>query len=146
MSSTQAANSTSTGRGAGGDRLLRLVLKLDAVVTGVNGLAYLALAGILDSIFGYPKGLQYEIGAFLAVYGVVVLFTATRPVVSRPAVQTYIVMNVLWAVLSIVALITGELHATLLGEVWGVLQALVVAGFAALQAFALSRTPRTQSA
>jgi hypothetical protein len=27
---------------------LRLILKLDAAVTGVNGIAYLALAGALD--------------------------------------------------------------------------------------------------
>jgi hypothetical protein len=71
------------------------VLKLDAVVTGVNGLAYLALAGVLDSLFGYPMGIQYEVGAFLLVYGAVVLFTATRPIVSRPAVLTLIVINVL---------------------------------------------------
>jgi hypothetical protein len=60
---------------------------------------------------------------------------------SRPAVLTLIVINVLWVALSLIALTTGELHATLLGEVWDVLQALVVAGFAALQVFTLGRTP-----
>lgn len=38
------------------DRRLRLALKLDAVVTGLNGVAYLMAAALLDDFVGLPAG------------------------------------------------------------------------------------------
>ncbi|SCF38253.1 hypothetical protein [Micromonospora mirobrigensis] len=142
MSSMQASNPVSTPTRAANDRLLRLVLKLDAVVTAVNGVAYLALAGVLNDLFGYPTGVQYEVGAFLLVYGIAVWVTATRPVVSRGATKLWIAVNVLWVVLSLVVVATGAIEATTLGKVWMVLQAVVVGAFAALQAYALGKADR----
>lgn len=123
----------------GSDRLLRLVLKLDAVVTAGNGLAYLALAGVLEDLLGYPPAAQYGVGAFLLVYGLAVLWTATRPVVSRAAAFAYAVVNIAWVVLSLVVLATGALSPTGIGKVWIVLQAVVVGGFAAAQLYALRK-------
>jgi hypothetical protein len=132
--------STRSAVRTGSDRLLRLVLKLDAVVTAGNGLAYLALAGVLHDLLGYPTSVQYGVGAFLLVYGLAVLWTATRPVVSRSAALAYAVINVLWVVLSLGVVATDALTATTLGKVWIVLQAIVVGAFAALQFFALRRS------
>lgn len=129
-------------RATGGDAMLRLVLKLDALVTAVNGVAYLALAGPLHDLFGFPTALQYPVGVFLVGYGAVVMYAATRPAVSAAATRTFIVMNVLWAVASVVILAAGELSATALGGVWAMLQALVVAAFGGLQAYALRRAGR----
>lgn len=36
--------------------MLRTVLRLDAAVTGLNGLAYLALAGPLEDLLGLAPG------------------------------------------------------------------------------------------
>lgn len=142
MSSAQASNNVSLPTRAANDRLLRLVLKLDAVVTAVNGVAYLALTGVLNDLFGYPTSVQYEAGAFLLVYGIAVWVTATRLVVSRGATKLWITVNVLWALLSLVVVITGAIEATTFGKVWMVLQAVVVGAFAAGQAYALGKADR----
>lgn len=51
-----------------GDALIRVALKLDAVVTGANGAAYLAAAGVLDGPLGLPEGFLRATGAFLIVF------------------------------------------------------------------------------
>jgi hypothetical protein len=116
--------------------LLRRFLALDAVVTGVNGLAYLVASGPLARLLGVDSGLLLVLGGILAAYGAVVGLLASR---ARPAgfpVRTVIETNLAWAVLSVVALALW-LSPTTLGAVWNVLQALVVAGFAILQHLAL---------
>ncbi|MFF3736281.1 hypothetical protein [Streptomyces sp. NPDC002566] len=115
---------------------LRRFLALDAVVTGVNGLAYLAASGPLGRLLGVGSSTLLGLGAFLTVYaaGVGLLATRTRP--AALPVRAVIEANAVWAVLSCVALALW-LSPTLVGEAWTVAQALVVAGFAALQQTAL---------
>ena len=62
---------------------LRLALKLDAVVTGANGAAYLALAGPLEDLLGVDAALLRGVGAFLLVFAAFVAYVATRPEVPR---------------------------------------------------------------
>ena len=83
------------------DAVLRLALKLDAVVTGVNGVAYLAAAEPLEELLGLPPDLVRPLGAFLVVFAAAVWFTATRPAVARAAVLAVALANVAWAVGSI---------------------------------------------
>ena len=64
---------------------LRLILKLDAAVTGVNGIAYLALAGPLEDRLGVAPELTRPIGAFLVLFAAAVWFVASRPSVPRLA-------------------------------------------------------------
>ncbi|MBO3737343.1 hypothetical protein [Actinoplanes flavus] len=128
------------------DVLLRWVLKADAVVTGVNGIAYVALAGALTGVLGYPVSVQRWAGAFLVVYAMVVGVIATRPVVSRAAVRAVIGANVAWVLLSIGVLSAGAIEATTLGRVWMAAQAAVVAAFAALQTYALVSPGRSGTA
>jgi hypothetical protein len=116
---------------------LRLILKLDAVVTGVNGIAYLALAGPLEDLLGVAPELTRPIGAFLVLFAAAVWFVATRPVVPRMAVADIAAANAVWAVGSVAFAATGASSPTTVGTVWIVLQALVVGGFAALQALAM---------
>ncbi len=113
---------------------LRLVLKLDAVVTGVNGAAYLALAGPLEDLLGLDASVLRPIGAFLLVFAAVVWFVATRPAMSRGAVLAVAIANVDWAIGSLVLATLSPDDVTTVGTVWIVLQALVVAVFAGLQA------------
>ncbi|WP_455771600.1 hypothetical protein [Streptomyces tendae] len=63
--------------------MLRRFLALDAVVTGANALAYLALSGPLGRYLGAGSGLLLALGAFLAVYAGCVGLLAARP---RPPV------------------------------------------------------------
>ena len=116
---------------------LRLILKLDAAVTGVNGIAYLALAGPLEDRLGVAPELTRPIGAFLVLFAAAVWFVATRPSVPRLAAADIAAANAIWALGSFVFAAAGASSPTTVGTVWIVLQALVVGGFAALQALAI---------
>jgi hypothetical protein len=139
VASTQHSGAAASAGVTASDGFARLVLKLDGAVTGLNGLAYLALATVLESFFGIETSVQYPIGAFLLVYAIGVLVVGTRESITRNALCVVLVANLLWAVMSIVTLFSGVLSPTGAGEVWIVLQALVVGLFAALQYAGLKR-------
>jgi hypothetical protein len=116
-----------------GEPLLRLALKLDAVVTAANGAAYLAAAGILDSALGVPSSLLRATGAFLLVFAAIVGFVGTRPVIRPVAAGAIIGANAAWAAGSVMLAILDSFSPTVAGTAWIGLQALVVALFALLQ-------------
>ena len=120
--------------------LLRLALRLDAVVTGVNGAAYLLAASVLDDLLGLPAGLLRSGGVFLLLFAAVVWLLGARPAISTPAVRAVIALNVLWSVGSVVAVVGDAGSPSTVGAVWLVVQALVVAAFAALQLAGLRRS------
>jgi hypothetical protein len=115
---------------------LRRFLALDAGVTGANALAYLALSGPLGRFFDVDSTLLLELGAFLAVYAAAVGLLASRRRPSALGVRAVIEANLAWAVLSCLALALW-LTPSAAGAVWTALQALTVAGLAALQYIAL---------
>ncbi|WP_149826710.1 hypothetical protein [Streptomyces tailanensis] len=119
--------------------MLRRFLTMDAVVTGVNGLAYLTAAGPLGRFLGVDSGLLRALGAFLVVYAAAVALLASRERPPTLSVRAVIDANLLWAVLSLVAL-AAWLTPSTAGAVWTVLQALAVAGFAAVQYIAVRAT------
>ncbi|WP_067471792.1 hypothetical protein [Actinomadura hibisca] len=119
---------------------LKLVLRLDAVVTGVNGAAYLALAGPLSDLLGLPAGPGRAIGAFLLLYAAAVWAVSVPARPNRWAVTALAEGNAVWAVLSVVAVVTGWLSLNTVGSVWAVMQAGVVAAFAAAQFIMLRRS------
>lgn len=135
---------TNTGLLAPGDRLLRLALRADALVTGGNGLAYLALAGPIESLLGLDRGLGIPIGVFLTLYAVAVAAVGQLARIPAAAAGAVIAVNAAWAVASVVALLAGALGVTAAGAVWAVLQALVVGAFAAVQYLGLRRASAHQ--
>jgi hypothetical protein len=116
---------------------LRTALRLDAVVTGANGAAYLAAAPLLTELLGVPSGVLRGLGTFLLVYAAGVALVAARPVISAGATEVVIGANLLWAAASVAAVVTGRFDLTAVGSTWVLLQAAVVAGFAVLQLTAL---------
>ncbi|KFF95551.1 membrane protein [Streptomyces scabiei] len=121
--------------------MLRRFLAVDAVVTGANGLAYLAAAGPLGRFLGVGSGLLVALGVFLAVYAVGVALLASRERPPTLPVRAVIEANLGWAVLSLVALVLWLTPSTA-GAVWTLLQALTVGGFAAVQYVALRAAGR----
>jgi hypothetical protein len=117
--------------------LLRPALVADAAVTGANAFAYLAGAVVLDSVLGVPTALLVVLGGFLAVYSALVLRLATRP--ARAGVVAVILANLAWAAGSLIVLALDTFTPDPVGQVWIALQAVVVAGFAALQYLGLRR-------
>jgi hypothetical protein len=113
--------------------LLRFALTADAAVTGANALAYLAGAVVLDSVLGVPAGVLVAVGAFLAIFAALVLRLATRRELPRAAVLAVIDANVAWAAGSLLLLALDTFTPSTAGQVWIAVQAVAVAGFAALQ-------------
>src|SRR5215207_3033970 len=111
---------------APGVSLLRAVMRLDAAVTGANGLAYLALAGPLEDLLGLSSPLLRGVGAFL------VAFAAFVAVAGMRVPLAVIGANIAWAAGSIVAAIAGWGSPETVGTIWIVLQAITVGAFAEL--------------
>ncbi|MEV4014047.1 hypothetical protein AB0J35_26465 [Nonomuraea angiospora] len=121
-------------------KFLRLALAADAVVTGGNGLVYLAFAGPVSDLLGPGTGLLRGIGAFLLVYGAAVGLLATRRVISPAATRAVIALNIVWTLGSVAAVVTGAVDLTTIGAIWTIAQALVVGVFAELQIVGLRKT------
>ncbi|MEV6957873.1 hypothetical protein AB0M97_01445 [Streptomyces sp. NPDC051207] len=117
-------------------RMLRRFLALDAVVTGTNAVAYLAVSGPLGRFLGVRPGLLLVLGVFLAVYAAAVGLTASRAHPPALGVRIVVEANLAWALLSFLALALW-LTPSAAGTVWTILQALTVTGFAGLQHQAL---------
>ncbi|MFF7393361.1 hypothetical protein ACFZAE_33595 [Streptomyces scabiei] len=116
--------------------MLRRFLAADAAVTGANGLAYLLASGPLGRFLGVDPGLLLGLGAFLTVYAAGVALLAARERPPALPVRVVIEANLAWTVLSLVSLVLW-LTPSAAGAVWTPLQAVTVAGFAALQYLAL---------
>ncbi|MFI5942685.1 hypothetical protein ACIBCB_20845 [Streptomyces uncialis] len=116
--------------------MLRRFLALDAVVTGVNGVAYLAASGPLSRLLGVDAGLLVALGVFLTLYGLGVAALGAQRSPGTLPVRLVVEANAVWAVASLVALVFW-LTPTTVGAVWVPMQAVTVGGFALLQHLAL---------
>jgi hypothetical protein len=114
-----------------GRSMLRPALILDAAVTGLNGVAYLAAAEPLEDLLGLPAAWLRATGAVLLAFAVLVALASRRP--TPGAVSAIVAVNVAWVLGSLGFAIAGWGSPETAGTVWIVLQAIVVAGFAELQ-------------
>lgn len=137
MSTTSLAAPARTGEP------LRRLLALDAVMTGANALAYLALSGPLGRFLGIGSGLLLGLGAFLAGYAAGVGLLAARPHPPAAGVRLVVEANLAWTAASLLALALW-LSPTTAGAVWTVLQALAVAGLTLMQHRALKTRQSSQ--
>jgi hypothetical protein len=120
---------------------LRYALLADAIASGATGVLLIAGAGLLDGLLGLPVALMREAGLLLVPYVALVAYVGTREVISRPAVQTIIALNIVWTVCSVGLLLTDTMAPTALGYALVIAQAAVVAVFAELQFIGLRRQP-----
>ncbi|MBB2993207.1 hypothetical protein FHR72_004714 [Mycolicibacterium iranicum] len=79
------------------DSLVRFAMRLDAVLVGITGVPFVAAAGWLSSATGVPVAVEYALGVFFLVYGVVVYWLAGRDRV-RPGAIATITANALFTV------------------------------------------------
>lgn len=113
--------------------LLRTSLRLDALVTGVNGVAYLALSGPIESLLGLDASVGIPIGIFLTLYALAVAAIGLPASINTAAAKAVVAANAAWVVVSLAAPAEGALDVNRTGAIWAVLQAAVVGGLAALQ-------------
>jgi hypothetical protein len=123
----------------GDPRLLRLVLRLDAVATGTVGVAALAGSAVFDSALGLRTALLAGVGAFLVVYALGVWWIAAQPSLRRTAVRAVVGLNLFWFADSVLTAVTGWLDPTTLGTAVIVVQAIAVLAFADLQIIGLRK-------
>lgn len=118
---------------------LRNVLLADAVTSAGCGVAMLAGAGMLEPVLGLPGMLLRYAGISLLPFAAMVAFIATRAHLSRGAVWVVIILNVAWALESLLLLVSGWVAPTILGYGFVLFQAIVVAAFAELEFFGVRR-------
>jgi len=119
--------------------LLRLALRLDAVVSGAVGAAYLVASGPLEDLLGVSSGTLVGVGAFMVAYAATVWLVSLAEAPNRLAVRAVIAGNGLWTLASLVLAALDWASPSTAGTVWIVMQALTVATFAGLQAAGLRR-------
>lgn len=117
---------------------LRNALLLDAAASGATGLLLIAGAGLLEGLLGLPVALMRGAGLVLVPYVAFVVWAGTRETIPAGAVWAIIVANAAWAIAS-VFLLMGTLTPTLLGTMFIIGQALVVALLGELQYVGLKR-------
>lgn len=120
------------------DTLLRLAMRLDATCVGVAGIVLLATAGWFAEFTGLPKSVEYGVGVFSVVYGVVVFALAAIERV-RPAGIGTVVANALCTVIAVAAVLT--MTVTPAGGVVLVASGIYTAVMAELQFVGVRRIP-----
>lgn len=111
---------------------LRPVVLIDAGVSGLNGVAYLAAASYLSDLLGPSAVVLQGLGAFLLLWAVALAVVSTRDPMPRGVVREIGYANLIWVAGSLVVA-AGLLALTGIGLVWCLLQAATVLGFAGAQ-------------
>jgi len=119
---------------------LRRALLADAAISGATGLLMMLGAEFLKGLLGVPVSLLYYAGLSLLPFAALLVYFTTRESLARPVLWAIIICNALWAIDSILLLLTGWIQPTALGYAFIIAQALVVAIFAELQYFGLRRS------
>ena len=98
------------------DGFLRFAMRLDAVLTGVMGVGGLAVAPRIAEISGTTPALEYSVGAFFVVYGVVVFALSRLARVRVPGVAV-VIGNVVYALGAVAVVVSGMWPLTTTGIV-----------------------------
>jgi hypothetical protein len=119
---------------------LRRILLADAATSAATGVLLLADAGLLAELLALPADLLRFSGIVLLPFAALVALLATREHLPRRAVWAVIAANALWALGSVLLLVSGWIEPAALGIAFVLAQALVVALFAEAEYVGLRRT------
>ena len=120
-------------------RFLRLALLADAVATAACGVILVVGSRALEAWLQIPTALLFYAGLSLLPWAAFVYYLSAQAQVTRAAVWTVIGVNALWAVDSIVLLLTGWISPSALGYAFVLSQAALVAAFCELQFVGLKK-------
>lgn len=112
---------------------VRNVLALDAVTSGLAGIAMIAGAGFISGLTALPSGLLFWAGVVLMPWTAVLLYFSRRSSMSRFAMIDIVAVNALWVVASVGILVTGAVTPNMLGVAFVIAQAAAVLLFTVLQ-------------
>lgn len=136
MSAITATGSAGTRNST--DSLLRLAMRLDAVLVGISGIALLAAAGWFADLTGLPRSVEYGVGVFSVLYGIAVFALAGIERV-RPAGIGTVIANAACTVIALAAVFTMSL--TTAGVVFLIGTGIYTLAMAELQYVGVRRIP-----
>jgi len=113
--------------------LLRFALLADAAASAVTGLLLVFGGELLRDLLGLPAQLMFYAGLSLLPFAALVGYVAMRDQPSRPVISAVVAYNALWAIDSLVLLMSGVVTPTWLGTAFVAAQAAAVGMLAALQ-------------
>jgi hypothetical protein len=118
------------------DSLLRFALRADATVTGLCGLAIAFFADQLSWLTGLPPAMEYGLGVFFVLYGLVVYGLAALPNLRNAGIGV-IGANTAFTVCAIGS--TEALPLTASGVAAALVSAIYTTTFGTLQYFGVRR-------
>lgn len=118
------------------DSLLRMAMRVDAVLSGLCGVVLMAAAGPISGFTGFSKTAEFAIGAVFVVYAVVVFLAAGLQRV-RPAGIATAIANLVFTAAAVVAVL--ELDLTTAGVVLTLASGVYTLVFADLQYLGVRR-------
>lgn len=114
------------------DSLLRLAMRADGILTGVAGVAGLALAGWLADVSGTTVAFEKEMAVLYVAFGVLAVGLSTMGSLRVPG-MIQIVVNVLYTVGAIALVVAGIFPLTTIGVVLVLASGVYTLAFAELQ-------------
>lgn len=112
------------------DRLLRLALRADALISGAAGV--IMAAGAVAAESGIPQSAVYVLAAVLVGYGAVVYGLSTMAAVRRPGIAVAIA-NVVFTIAAILAIVDDVWPLTTTGVAMMIVSAVYTLAMAELQ-------------
>jgi hypothetical protein len=122
------------------DSLLRFVMRADATLTGLAGLAIAVAADPISSLTGLTSLQEYGVGAFFVFYGLAVFTLAALPDLRR-AGAAVVVANVAYTVAAVAVVAAGSLPLTTVGVTATLAGGVYTTFFAYLQNLGVRRLP-----
>jgi hypothetical protein len=119
---------------------LRRAILADAVFSGASAVLLSLGAGMLAPWLSLPETLLYETGLFLFAYAALVGWLGTRSSMPKALAIIVIAGNAAWTLASIALLFSRTVTPNLLGELFVVMQAIVVGALAQLQYVGLRKS------
>lgn len=134
MTATTSHPATTTAK----DSLLRFALRLDAIASGVMGVAGLALAPRIAEWSGTTAAFEYSLSAFFVVYGVAV-FALSRMRTVRTWGVLIAIGNVVFTTAAVALVLADVMPLTTTGVVLTLASGIFTLAMADLQYLGLRR-------
>jgi hypothetical protein len=125
--------------------ILRRSLLADAILTSIAGIVLVLAARPLGVFLNLEPAMLEIAGLIFFPVGAFAGWLGTRPRVHRSLVIVVIVLNALWAVDSVLLLLTRWVETTPMGEFFVIGQAVIVAIIAELELIGLRRSTLVES-
>jgi hypothetical protein len=120
---------------------LRRVIAVDALACAGSGALMAFAAEPLQALTALPLELTRPTGVFLLFWAALLGLAASRPMIPRGLVWTFVGVNVFWVVESAAVLMLGWVQPNAIGYGFVIAQAAAVAVIAVLQFSGLRRAP-----